>query len=486
MKKSGQERDVSRQRDFYRETIENLKVQTQKLKEEITLDSNAPLPVNTESYIARLQDQEDTYTRKIRQEKQRSEELDKKISEIQKKIFERKRALAVPKDKKNKETNETISLKIKKTEHKLEKTSQKFNEALAHTSKLKSEINSLRNEKKLTKKFLKKLESEITEKKDENTKAYEESLNLKKKSQELKQEIEKIRKEKNDAEEEKAKLERNWQDLNKRMDKAIRAEEQKAKKPNHELEENEIKMLEYLDENLVANEHDGKKNAKEIARKMKLFEDAFKKMEEETGYSDVEKILKIFVEAEEHNYSLFSHVNELTKDIQRLEGQIIEMRKEIEFYKNIWEKTAEERNSIIRELEEKLSETDKRTDLDDKKYEKNKKMINTFKFGVQQLMEKICEGEEIIQEGVDESNLMQFLGIIELRTNEILQMFRLCQRSSNDSPVESLQAEEERKPNKVVPPTLNEGEHNDEEDYSSFMNRAHFIERAMKILDNKK
>ena len=270
------------------------------------------------------------------------------------------------------------------------------------------------------------------------------------------------------------------------MDKAIRAEEQKAKKPNHELEENEIKMLEYLDENLVANEHDGKKNAKEIARKMKLFEDAFKKMEEETGYSDVEKILKIFVEAEEHNYSLFSHVNELTKDIQRLEGQIIEMRKEIEFYKNIWEKTAEERNSIIRELEEKLSETDKRTDLDDKKYEKNKKMINTFKFGVQQLMEKICEGEEIIQEGVDESNLMQFLGIIELRTNEILQMFRLCQRSSNDSPVESLQAEEERKPNKVVPPTLNEGEHNDEEDYSSFMNRAHFIERAMKILDNKK
>jgi chromosome segregation ATPase len=486
MKKNLPDREPSRPRDVYRETIENLKIQTQKLKEEITLDSNAPLPVNTESYIARLQDQEDTFTKKIRQEKQKSEELDKKIAEVQKKIFEKKKALAVPKDKKNKETNETISLKIRKTEHKLEKTCQKFNEALANTSKLKTEINSLRNEKKLTKKFLKKLEIELTEKNDENFKAYEESLQVKKKSHDLRQEIEKIRKEKNDAEEEKAKLERNWQELNKRMDKEIRAQEMKVKKTSHDLEEYEIKMLEYLDENLIANEHDGKKNAKEIARKMKLFEDAFRKMEEETGFSDVEKILKIFVEAEEHNYSLFSHVNELAKDIQRLESQIIDMRKEIELYKNIGEKTAEERNAIIRELEEKLTDTDKRTDQDDKRYERNKKMINTFKVGVQQLMEKICEDEKFSEEGVNEGNLMQFLGIIELRTNEILQMFRLCQRSSNDSPVESVQPEEERKPGKVVPPAVNEGEHNDEEDSSTFLQRIHFIERANRILDNRK
>ena len=71
MKNKLVEKDQGRPRDYYRETIENLRLQTQKLKEEITLESNAPLPVNTESYIARLQDQKDTYVKKINQEKQR-------------------------------------------------------------------------------------------------------------------------------------------------------------------------------------------------------------------------------------------------------------------------------------------------------------------------------------------------------------------------------------------------------------------------------
>lgn len=485
MKNKLVEKDQGRPKDFYRETIENLRLQTQKLKEEITLDSNAPLPVNTESYIARLQDQKDTYVKKINQEKQRGSDLDKKISEAQKKIYDKKKSLVVPKDKKNKETNETILLKIKKTEHKLDKTLQKYNEALAHSAQLKTEIDSLRNEKNLTKKFLDNLEQEFEVKQKENVKAKEDSKLLKKRSQELRTEIEKIRKEMNEAEEEKGKLERNWQELNKRMDKAIQMDEKsKKKKQNFDLEENEMKMIEYIDESLVV-ESDSKKNAKDIARKMKLFEDAFKKMEEETGYSDVEKILKIFVEAEEHNYSLFSHVNELTKDIQNLESQIMEMKKEIDFYNSIGEKTAAERENILKQLEGKLNDTEKRADFDEKRYEKSMKMINTFKFGVHQLLEKICEGDIIGEDGVNENNLMQYLGIIELRTNEILQMFKLCQRSSNDSPVESVQPEdEERKPMKLIGPAIPENEHSEEE--SIVLQRHQFIERANRLLDNKK
>ena len=73
---------------YYRQTIENLKQETKGLKEQMSIESVAPLPVGTESYIARLQDQEDTYVRKLKLEKVKSKEYDRKITEIQKKIAE--------------------------------------------------------------------------------------------------------------------------------------------------------------------------------------------------------------------------------------------------------------------------------------------------------------------------------------------------------------------------------------------------------------
>ena len=219
---------------------------------------------------------------------------------------------------------------------------------------------------------------------------------------------------------------------------------------------------------------------------MNLFSEAFKKLEEATGISDVDGLVNIFVEAEKHNYSLFSHVNELTNDILKLDEQILEMKNEIQKYKNFGIKTVAQKEKILNDLEEKLNFTELRSDIYEKRYEKTMKIIMIFKIGIHQLLEKIGASEMLTEEGVNEGNLMHYLGLIELRTNEILQMFKYCQNSAVESPDGSALVTEDKKPLKVSMPTITEKE-TDEDENSVVLQRQDFEERAqVKMQDVKK
>ena len=60
------------------------------------------------------------------------------------------------------------------------------------------------------------------------------------------------------------------------------------------------------------------------------------------------------------------------------------------------------------------------------------KTINALKIGIQSIFERIGCNTEVVPEligstGVTESNMMQYLGVIEQRTNEVLQMYAACQ-----------------------------------------------------------
>ena len=64
--------------------------------------------------------------------------------------------------------------------------------------------------------------------------------------------------------------------------------------------------------------------------------------------------------------------------------------------------------------------------------------MNSLKVGIQNIFDNIGCANEHTQElvgthGVTESNMMQYLGIIEMRTNEILQMYAACQNKGLDT-----------------------------------------------------
>lgn len=489
MKEKLQDKEITsttKQTAYYRQAIDLLKTETSKLRDQMSVESTIPLPIGTESYIARLQDQEDTYTKKIKTEKIRGKDLDKKIAEVQKKIAEKRVSLAMPKDKKIKESNETILLKIKKTQHKQDKTLQKYNEVLARNKHLRDDIDYLRKEKKTSEEILKNLEQECENFTLEQIRIKEKSEKLKIEGLQYKKELEALEKKRRETEQDMEKFNRDWQELDKIIDKDIESAEVPVDQDNPELSLTQIKDIQIIEEPSLELNPLENSTARDALKRIETFSEAFKKIEEETGVSDAQGLVKIFVEAEQHNYSLFSHVNELTDDIKRLESQILEMKLEIEKYTNLGAKTAVQRETIIKDLGEKLKSIDTRSDIYEKKYDKAKKTIDAFIIGVNKILKKIQATDDLIEE-VNESNLMHYLGIIELRTNEILQIFKFCKNSENETPVESPHLNnDDKKIFKVVPPVILDKE-GEEDENSIILQKIEFRDRAqIKMQDPKK
>ena len=92
------------------------------LKEELALETKQAMASNSSAaaaQIAKLQDQADTYTRKIEMEKRRIEELDKQIEAMEKNILsQRKKMGGVNAAKEN---HAQIQKQIKILENRLEK-----------------------------------------------------------------------------------------------------------------------------------------------------------------------------------------------------------------------------------------------------------------------------------------------------------------------------------------------------------------------------
>lgn len=457
---------ATKQSLHYRKTIEDLKEETKKLKQEISLEKVQSSGLGSESYIARLQDQGDTYSRKIKFEKQRVQDLDTQISEVQKLIEEKRKNLNTNKEKK--ESNQAVITKIKKTEHKLDKTLQKYNEAIAQNKHLRDEIDALRREKKVFENIYTSLEQEYESCQKKKELLKEEKVKAIKRRDDAITRLGEINKIKKEAEKELEDFGKDWQELEKIIEKESKISEF--------LEINDTKNYETDDikEDLNKAPLPVIKDRALIKQSLKMveqYEEAFKKIEEATGITDIEALVNTFIEAEKHNYSLFNYVNELANEIEKLEKQIAQIKQDIEDYKGQGIRTENQRKKIMSDLEVRLSHTEARAEAYERKYEKTMKTIESLKLGVKDILEKIgCNNpaaEEMLEtQGVNESNLLQCLSVIELRTNEILQMYEWCTNTAVESSPHTLSPNNKLKiPVKyeVDPPQIPENNTEDDE-----------------------
>ena len=96
--------------------------------------------------------------------------------------------------------------------------------------------------------------------------------------------------------------------------------------------------------------------------KMKAYEEAFAKIEDATGISDVDEVVNKFLEAEDKNFSLFNYVNELNSEIERLELMISETKGEIETCKGAGVSNDTQKKQILRNLDDRLLRTSEKVD----------------------------------------------------------------------------------------------------------------------------
>jgi predicted nucleic acid-binding Zn-ribbon protein len=165
--------------------------------------------------------------------------------------------------------------------------------------------------------------------------------------------------------------------------------------------------------------------------KVQQYEEAFNSIKAATHLNDIDQLVTEFVQAEDHNYSLYKYVGELTNEMDELEEEIKKIREEIDKYRGHGVNNENNREKILDKLNKELQGVELETKEYEKQYNETMKTINSLKIGVSSIFERIGCNTEVNPDligatGVTESNMMHYLGVIEQRTNEVLQMYAAC------------------------------------------------------------
>lgn len=113
----------------------------------------------------------------------------------------------------------------------------------------------------------------------------------------------------------------------------------------------------------------------------------------------------------------------------------------------------------MNELETKLGTTELRAVEYEKKYEKTIEILSGLKGCIKTILENVgtnngAADEMIEEQGVTEANMMQCMGLIELRTNEILQMHKRNRPEANLFSLKNVKKPNVENELKINPPDM--------------------------------
>ena len=313
---------------------------------------------------------------------------------------------------------------------------------------MQESIDNLRRERQAFDSIYKKLEKDLIEKKAEMQRIIDISNVAFEARDKAQQEMAVL---KTQADKEQAEFEAQWKELGKliendrKMKELMRQKEKAGIGANGKLEDEDKLRKKILRNNsVIAKDKEAQKAA---LQKVQSYEEAFAKIQASTGISDIDELVATFIEAEDKNFSLFNYVNELNSEVENLEDQIADIRKEIEKYKGQGQSTDNQKKRVLEELEQRLHHTEARAEQYEARASLAMNTVNALKQGIQAVFDKIgCNPDAVTavsagNQGVTESNMMHYLGILEQRTNEILQMYAAVQLQLSGQDLSSPEAQ---------------------------------------------
>lgn len=172
--------------------------------------------------------------------------------------------------------------------------------------------------------------------------------------------------------------------------------------------------------------------------KVQTYDEAFAKIQEATGIGNIDELVTAFINAEDQNFTLFNYVNDLNKEIEKLEEQVAELRAEAEKQAGFGATEDGRHAKAVAAVEEKLA----RTQAASQQYEQKVEHMAGVMQQLREIIQKTFQGtgcdtaatrELLGEEGVTETNIMQYLGIIEQRANELISFYNNRRTASRGS-----------------------------------------------------
>lgn len=341
-------------------------------------------------------------------EETNQEKLINEIEDLQVKIQEEKKK-AGGLDKLSKFMKDTDKLK-KTLENRLHLSTEKFNKACTENNKKRESIETLRIDKsnflhkyRKEEKVLKDLKKDIRKLTEQSTTAYEQRDDAHNKMFMLKD-----------------KCEKDIQLFNAEIRELQRIIDDDKKRRNFMKSKEVTRQVTF---HATKKEKDSKRLAEE---KITNYETAFQAIIDCSGKDDISSVVANFIKVEDRNFALFNLVNEQNNVIEQLTDEIKLIKKNISDYKNEDVKMRDDRKKIMEELELELKQTQNELQQSEEMLKNVQKILGQLKLGTGSLFSKIGCNEKAMQHllgghlGVEDDNVMKYLGVIEQRTNHLL------------------------------------------------------------------
>mmetsp|Transcript_61979 Transcript_61979/g.164825 ORF Transcript_61979/g.164825 Transcript_61979/m.164825 type:complete len:548 (-) Transcript_61979:249-1892(-) len=421
-----------------RATIEKLTRENRKMKAELnetrtTPGSQAENKMATET-LTKLTEQKQSLQEKLEAESEQASSLQEKISTMEVDVFSKRQEMATHGGvNASLDNTKAVAKQIRVLENRLDKGLQKFNEAIAANRSLREQIDTLRRERVVFDDIYRKLENELQSKKKEMANiieqanaAYEARDSAQAQMASLKQQ----------ADKEHAEFEREWRELGKLIENDKKMKEFMRTKVKQTVDSSKVGEMSLAQEDrhrkkITRNAWDTAKHLVTMTtnqEKADTYEKAFERIQKATGICDIDELVQNFIHAEDQNFSLFKYNNELSADIEKLEGQITEYREEyVALSGNGSRKEDTEKVKILETLEEKWNDIDRKAIHYEVKYQESQQTLAHVREGIKSIFKRMnCTQEDLPSgcgTGISESNMMMYLAVVENEVSKLLKIY---------------------------------------------------------------
>ncbi|XP_050762855.1 coiled-coil domain-containing protein 63 [Gymnogyps californianus] len=365
------------------------------------------------------------YDSLIRDRKALLADLDNQILELEKKIVKQNQ-IAVKVKQAN--SSKRMQKQIETLEMRLNNVTVHFDTILTRNNKLREEIENLRIQKAILDNFYLKLHKKLDQQRRRMNTAIEQSAQAYERRTEALARIS-------------AMNERHSKDTvqyNVELQERERVLDQETKLKTF--------MLAKFTDRSELEEQAKKKKALKAAQRAKRsqgesFESrevAYKRLLELAEDGDIDRLVNGFIEKEEKNFACFSYATELNNEMEKMQWRIKGLQNEITALMTDQEYTESSSLHVLKELEEKLMETTEEASQYEDRCKESSKVLGQLKSGMEALFKEInCDATEIMKQlgesgQITDLNLMQFFGLVEKKTNELLLMESILRYTSAD------------------------------------------------------
>lgn len=374
--------------------------------------------------LMELLDNLDSFNTQAEQEVKRIAELDAEVARVEEEITKHRRSQGGNTEQLI-ETN--IQKKIRVKENRLDKAMVKFNQQLAVNANLRQEIDHLRQERSVFDGLFKKLTNDLSDIKTqmdeviaEAARAYEERDEAQNKMIALKERSEK----------DMAQHEVEMKDLQRIINHDNKLKQFLAFKAHDRAEYKE-------EEEAKKNKNARDKDTDAEHEQINVYEEAFDRIKEATKKEDISVIVDDFIAREDENFALFNYVNELNEEVEGLAEEIRLTKAEMAQFEEDDIRMMECNKTTLQDLQARSARVTAETEAAQKKIDVIKGVLDQLRSGVATLFETIhCDSSTIksmlgSDEEITDKNILNYMGIMEQRTMEMLQLQQFLHLKQN-------------------------------------------------------